>query len=123
MDLNSISNFLNNSSSAMNWTGHKEFDCNKLPENIEVIGVNTDTIIFCNNYDEISLKDEKHRLIEEVKYNDEIYIEIKWADNIPIFTPKKYKQQCQTDIINYKHFVIQSGQQVYCVSCTFEIYS
>ena len=120
MDLNSISKFLNNSLVAMNWTGNKEFDCNKLPANIEVIGIDTDTIIFCNNYDEISLKDENNNFIEKVKYNDKIYIEIKWADNIPIFTPKKYNQKCQTDVIPYKHFVIQSGLQVYCVSCGFE---
>lgn len=121
MDLNSISNFLNNSSIAMNWAGCKEFDCNKLPKNIEVIAVDTDTIIFCNNYAEISLKDKNYNLIEKVKYNNDIYIEIKWADNIPVFTPKKYNQKHETDIITYKHFVVQNGQQVHCVSCTFEI--
>jgi hypothetical protein len=105
MNIESISKFLNNSSVAMNWTGHDEFDCNKLPDNIEVIGANTDTIIFCNNYKEISLKNENYKLRKKIKYNSEIFIEILWAKDIPIFTPKKINPTCQSDIINYKHFV------------------
>lgn len=120
MNLDSISKFLNNSSVAMNWTGHSEFDCNKLRYNIELIGVDMDTIIFCNNYREVSLKNEQYKYKRKIKYNSEIYIEILWAENIPIFTPKKYNPICQSDIVNYKHFVIQSGTQVYCISCVFE---
>jgi len=119
MDLEGISNFLNNSSIAMNWCGHDEFDCNKLPDNIEVVSVTSDRGLFCNNYKEFDLLNYSKKR-KRIKYNSEIYIEILWAKNIPIFTPKKYNPTCQSDIVNYKHFVIQSGLEVYCVSCCFE---
>ncbi len=110
-----LANKLNNSSSATNYADIE------IPKNIEIIRPDKGMIVFCNNYKEVEIYNNYYLEKTKIKYNKDIYIEILWAGHVPIFTPKKYKEECMSDIVEYKHFVVQSGLGVFAVSCVFKI--